>query len=784
MFAAKNELLTRPSGGYTIARSVRFRSSASAYLNRTPIVASSRTTWTWSGWVKRGTLGSIQQLFMAGAAGADYTALFFNSTDTLSLHNVASSANAGRKFTSALYRDPSAWYHMVAVFDTTNATANDRVILYVNGVRITSYSVDENPSASQVGQVNNNVVHTISKNSTAAVQYIDGYLTEVNFIDGAALTPSSFGTFNSYGVWQPKKYSGTYGTNGFYLNFSSNSTAAALGTDFSGNSNTWTVNNISVTAGATYDSMTDVPTLTSATVANYAVLNPLFAGTSSYLSNGNLTASISAANTNVLGTIQIPTSGKFYWEYQITTIAGGGAPMGGIATTSSTSPAVFYRADGNKIVDGTQTSYGATYTTTDTIGVAVDVDGGTIAFYKNNTSQGNITYAAAGFYPALRSNAATDVFNINFGQQPFTYTPPSGFVALNTYNLSTPTIPNGAAYMAATTYTGTGATQSIANTVNGTNFQPDFVWFKSRATTYAHALFDSVRGVTKGLETNSTGAEQTSTAGNDLSAFTSTGFTVGAPQNWNSPNNSGSNPVAWQWKANGTGVSNTSGTITSTVSANTTAGFAVVTYTGTGANATVGHGLGVAPSMIIFKSRTQASVDWPVYHISTGNDGGCNLNEAAAKTTSSTRFNNTTPTSTVFSVGSAVQTNGSTQSMLAYVFAAVAGYSAFGSYTGNGSADGPFVFLGFRPRFFMLKLTSGAGESWVMYDTARSTYNAATQFLVADQNIAELSSASFPFDFVSNGIKIRNALSYLNTNGATYIYMAFAENPFKYSLAR
>jgi hypothetical protein len=181
--------------------------------------------------------------------------------------------------------------------------------------------------------------------------------------------------------------------------------------------------------------MTDVPTLTSATAANYAVLNPLVAGTSSYISGGNLNASVSATNTSLLSTFQLPATGKFYWEYQITTIGGGGAPMGGIASTTTNSPAVFYRSNGNKLVDGTDTSYGATYTTTDTIGVAVDITGGTIVFYKNNTSQGSITYASSGFFPALRSNAATDAFNINFGQRPFTYTPPSGFVALNTYNL-------------------------------------------------------------------------------------------------------------------------------------------------------------------------------------------------------------------------------------------------------------------------------------------------------------------------------------------------------------
>jgi len=225
VWTTEQQLINQSAGRWPMAAtqvslSARFNSADSAYLNRTPASASNRTTWTWSGWVKRGSLGSVQQLFMAGAAGTDYTALFFNSTDTLCFHNVASSANAGRKFSSAVYRDPAAWYHIVAVWDTTNATAGNRMLLYVNGVQLTAFSPDENPSSSQVGQVNNNAVHTISKNSTAASQYVDGYMTEVNFIDGLALTPAYFGFNDSNtGAWTPKQYTGAYGTNGFYLQF-------------------------------------------------------------------------------------------------------------------------------------------------------------------------------------------------------------------------------------------------------------------------------------------------------------------------------------------------------------------------------------------------------------------------------------------------------------------------------------------------------------------------------------------------------------------------------------
>jgi hypothetical protein len=446
-----NVIHTFTSSGYLtpikfVGNSLRFRSSATAFLSRTPSVASSRTTWTWSGWVKRGTFGSVQELFMAGAAAADYTALFFNSTDTLSLHNVVSSANAGRKFTSALYRDPSAWYHMVAVFDTTNATANDRIILYVNGVRITSYSVDENPSASQVGQINNNVIHTISKNSTAAVQYIDGYLTEVNFIDGQALTPNSFGTFNSYGVWQPITYGGSYGTNGFYLPFSNTTSTTTLGYDFSPQGNNWTTNNISLTAGTTYDSMTDVPTLTSATAANYAVFNPVnvSGGGTTTITNGNLATSVGSTTTygKVLGSIGMST-GKWYWEVTVTAVGGAGNIGIGDGTAPSASfglggvaGEIAYQSSGNKYTNNSGTAYGATYTTNDIIGVAYDADAGSITFYKNNASQGAITGFSGTKFAAVGSGGGTNPqYAINFGQRPLTYTPPSGFLALNTFNL-------------------------------------------------------------------------------------------------------------------------------------------------------------------------------------------------------------------------------------------------------------------------------------------------------------------------------------------------------------
>jgi len=337
--------------------------------------------------------------------------------------------------------------------------------------------------------------------------------------------------------------------------------------------------------------------------------------------------------------------------------------------------------------------------------------------------------------------------------------------------------------MAATLYTGTLLSNPVSNAVNGVSFQPDWVWLKSRSAATSHKLTDSVRGVTKGLVSNSTDAETTDVQG--LTAFSSGGFTVGTNTDYN---NLAATYVAWQWKAGGTAVSNTAGSITSSVSANTTAGFSVVTYTGTGANATVGHGLGVAPKMIILWPRNNAGYVQPVWHTSLG--GSTDSDYLAISSTGARNYagpltglwNNTAPTSSVFSIGTSVYSNTSAINYVAYCFAPVAGYSAFGSYTGNGSADGPFVYLGFRPRWLMIKASSFAGESWYLFDTTRNTFNVIGEALVANQSSAEFSFVML--DVLSNGFKARTTNSLCNTSGATYIYMAFAENPFKYANAR
>jgi len=790
---------TSAGGGYQIERSLRFNSADSAYLNRTPASAGNRRTFTFNQWVKRAELGTRQVLFSAGLS--DGHAIELQADNTLSIY-ANNSASAITLTTTQVFRDPSAWGMLTIAFDTTQATAADRVKIYWNGTQITAFSTATYPSQNVTMEFNDTVPHNIGRRIIGTTFYCGLYMTEINFIDGQALTPSSFGeTDTNTGVWKPKAYSSTYGTNGFYLKFADNSgtTSTTLGKDSSGNGNNWTPNNFSVTAGAGNDSLVDSPTaygtdtgVGGSVRGNYGTWNPLMKASQVTLTNGNLDAAHGTfgTNTGVFGGIAV-SSGKWYWEETITALSSG-APFIGIMkpeaitqtfTTmyANTTSGYAYRSTGDKRTNSSDSAYGASYTTNDVIGVALDMDAGTLVFYKNGVSQGTAFSSLSGTFVAADANGTsggTYSSTINFGQRAFAYTAPSGFKALVTTNLPTPTI--GATsttqandYFDVSLWTGTGTAQSITNSGS---MQPDWVWTKTRSQANDHFLFDAIRGVGNYLRTNSTGAE--TTVAQTLTSFNSNGFSVGTD---NDTNASGRTFVGWQWNAGGSNATNTSGTITSTVRANTTSGFSVVTYTGTGSNATVGHGLGVAPAMIIVKNRG-ATTDWAVYHRSlTSAAYWLELNSTGGVSgPNSVVFNSTAPTSTVFSVGTNDRTN-ATNSYIAYCFAAVAGYSAFGSYTGNGSADGPFVYTGFRPRYVLIKDSTQA-FNWIVLDTSRDPYNVSQNYLLPNSSAAEGSTALW--DILSNGFKYRVAGGAGNTTNDVIIYAAFAEAPFKYSLAR
>ena len=560
-------------GGLQVNRSLRFNSDDSAYLNRTPSSATNRKTFTLSAWIKAPDVANSQQIILSSSSGSTpYTSIDFRDNNLRIIEWNGSSVTFQVK-TNALLRDVSAWYHVVFAVDTTQSTAADRVKIYVNGVQETSFATANYPSLNHDTHINNNQLHYIGDN--AATSYtgpLDGYLADVNFIDGQALAPTEFGSTDSDNNWNPKEYSGgSYGTNGFYLKFADNSNNAALGTDSSGNNNTWTVN--------------------------------------------NLVADI----------------------------------------TSSTNSA-----------------------------------------------------------------------------------------------------------MSAVTYTGNGS----SNSITGVGFKPDFVWLKGRSqTNVSHQLYDVVRGTSQMLQCDNTTPESTVSG---VTSFDTDGFTIGSN---GGTNNNSSTYIAWAWKAGGSASSNTDGTITSSVSVNTSYGFSIVSYTGNGSDATIGHGLGSTPKWIIKKFRSTTS-SWDVYHESVGAGKRLVLNTTADEASTSSYQN---VNSSTFDVHAGNNDNGATA--IAYCWSEVPSFSSFGSYTGNGSTSGPTITTGFKPRFILLKASTINGEDWVIMDTARSPSNPSNLLISPNNDSQEYSNSAYNTDFNDDGFQIKNTNPRWNTNGETYIYAAFAEKP-------
>ena len=320
-------------------------------------------------------------------------------------------------------------------------------------------------------------------------------------------------------------------------------------------------------------------------------------------------------------------------------------------------------------------------------------------------------------------------------------------------------------------YTGNGST----NAITGVGFQPDLTWVKVRSTAAYHVLQDAVRGATGTANYSMISASAASDVSDAITSFNSDGFSLGTDSNARS-NANGETQVAWNWLgANGT-AANTNGDIASTVSANTTSGFSIVSYTGTGSNATVGHGLGSTPKMIIVKNRS-GTQGWGVYHASLGNTKYLQLNAADAAGTASTFWNNTTPTNQVFSIGTSGWVNDSGSNYIAYCFAEKQGFSKFGSYVGNGNADGTFVYTGFKPAFVLTKYSTSTSGWWQILDNKRDVYNPTSHALFANVNDSEYNLSNYHTDYLSNGFKLRNTLAGGNASGGTYIYMAFAEEP-------
>ena len=768
---------------YEIERSLRVNDNDSAYLSRTPSSAGNRRTFTISVWTKRANLTGA--LFGSYISDSDRATLRFSS-DYLEFQ---SSGGASVK-TNAVFRDSSAWYHIVCAIDTTQGTQSNRGKLYVNGVQqeLSSNSFSQDVETS----VNNNSLHVLGTRwaSDSANMLYDGYLAEVNLIDGLALDPSYFGATDAItGQWNPKKYGGGYGTNGFYLNFSDNSgtTATTLGKDSSGNGNNFTPNNFSVSAGAGNDSLEDSPT------NNFPTINPLAGYSTNFVSasNGNLDFSM-ANNHWAISTFTIPASGKWYFECVFTDVQSGDVSVFNPNMINDDSNSFDGRWNGISFsageirVDNSTVQSSLTSLANNTIyGILIDRDAGTVSFSIAGSVEGSAVNISSmtdsstlSIVNRRQSSSGTNpIGSQNYGQRPFSHLP-TGYKALSSANLPDPTILLPNKHFDTLLYTGNAST----NNITGLEFQPDWLWIKSRVQAYGHYLWDTVRGTgSKALATSSTSAEPID--GTSLVSFNSDGFSFSGNSGVNDTSSGTNGFVAWNWNAGGSTVTNTDGSISSQVRANPTAGFSIIGYTGINGAGTIGHGLGVAPKAVIVRRRDSAS-DWAVYHGEIGNTKRLVLNSAAGESNASASWwNNTSPTSTTISLGSDAGTGGSTDNYIVYAFNEVAGYSKFGSYTGNGSDDGTFVFMGFKPAWIMIKMTSGS-DDWPMYDNKRDPFNVGDHRIFANTTGAEGAVGQEHFDFVSNGIKFRKNKNPFNTSGSTYIYFAFAESPFKNARAR
>jgi hypothetical protein len=763
----------------TIDRSLRFTIAGAKWLRRTVSGANART-FTISTWVKG----------VGVASGGPNSPLIIGGTDAQSEASYAQltgivmviSASLNVISTTAVFNNPAKWYHSVWVVDTTQATPTNRVKMYVDGVPATLAPTQGGWPAQNANiyvnggmGINNRPVGT----AATAGFYGEGYLADYNYIDGQALTPTSFGQFDGNNYWVPKTYSGTYGTAGFHLDFSDSTNTTTIAADSSGNGNNWIAQNISLTTGSTYDSMVDTPT------NNYATLNPLngvsLNGTGATLSNSNLTATAgptASTGTFFTGTL-LPLAGKFYVEITIAAVGTANINFGLLAEVASstysnvnTILATLYSSVSqcSIAVSGTTVQSNLGFAAANEVyGVAYDAGAGTVQFYRNGSVFGtqisgiatvNRTFA---LYVSRDSIGSASAAHLNFGQRPFTYTPPTGFVALSENNISE---------------------------VIGDLESPDLVWIKSRSAVQSHTLFDSVRGVGNILSTDTTAPESIDV--NSLRQFNKNGFYLGNSATVNTLNNS---YVAWAWKAGTTTVTNTTGSITSQVRANPTSGFSVVTYTGNGIDgSTVGHGLGISPNLVIVRTRNNSG-NFRVMHTSLAASTNVYLNATNAADVITVTGGGgiaTTPSSTTFTLttgasSNANNVNASAWTYVAYCFAEIVGYSKFGSYTGNGSADGPFVYCGFKPAFLMIKRTDSATANWNMFDSIRNPSNVVNRAFFPNASSAEVEDTNRMLDFTSTGFKIRQgapATTEFNGSGGSFIFIAFAEAPLKYSLAR
>ena len=825
---------TLAAGGYDIDNSCRFETS---YMRRTNTAGSAGTNFTISFWFKRSALttGSAawtnpytQYLYNGDTSyspgNQDVAVLLRN--DTLAIISGSPEFNV---WTSAKFRDTSAWTHVVGEIDTTESTDTDRVKLYINGTR---YPVADMTGASGSGgpqwpaedatfdNTNDAFLQSVGGRETGVdtlLMGFSGYISEFHFVDGSSLEPDSFGETGDYGEWKPIEYTGSHGTTGFHLDFS---TGANLGDDKSGNANDFTVKQ----GAAASDQMTDTPTNNFATlsVIDDSIVNK---GT---FSEGNLKYTGTSGGYYQCGQVgTMHTNQKIYYETLITKTPAGDWNLMGFAPDNF-NPSQFSANNADTDLPGKNGNHGVTMkfdhpyyvyydgsstlsyqpgiADDDIISLAFDPATGKFWIAKNGVwaGTGGTGNPATGAYPLVTlTNLAhtwtahqgcynpTAEIVCNFGQDGtfagnktaggnaddngygnFFYDVPAGFLALCSKNLTDCAVIPSEHFNTILYDDGAGAK-------TGVGFQPDLVWLKSRGSAYGHRLTDSERGVTKSLASDATAYETTDSTG--LTAFGADGFTVGADTDY--ADTTGDGMVAWCWKGGSDASSTTTGTGTGkayTASYNASAGFSIVSYLGNGsAGHTIPHHLGIKPQLIFVKRRPTGNDSWAVYNEPSGATKYMNLDAAGAAQTGIYHWNNTEPTSSVFTLYTNGGSNQNDIAYIAYLFGSIEGYSKIGSYEGNGNADGAFVYCGFRPAFIITKSVDST-SAWQIFDSKREGFNVDNDVLEADATSAETTTDYI--DTLSNGFKSRIAT---DPNVAeSYIYMAFAETPFKNANAR
>ena len=832
-------------GGKEIERSLRFDNGDGAHLTRTPSSAGNQKKWTFSCWIKRSELGGSgfnagEKRIFGGDANASH--IFITSGETLrwDLSPESSGSASATLTTNRLMRDHINWFHLVCALDTDESTADNRMRMYINGVEETSFDTRNNPSS---GLSNNAInaasLHTIGRRTSAQGSdgmRFDGYMAEINFIDGQQYDASYFGyTEPQTGIWRPKRYEGAYGQNGFHLDFSDTTSTTTVGHDKSGNGNHFALVNLD-----TYDALIDTPTNNFATCV---MMGTGFSSGANY-SQGNLRlvtgGSSSARNLDRQAiSSYIFNKGKWYAEVRYiggNLFVGFGPWQIMVNPESNNNKYVYvYHANGRRYIrtGGSESTavHGASFTTGDIMGVFIDMDAPTpLAYFSKNgqwadgsgaNNQANPTVATelggnfftedldrnlvgyGGFLFSSTDGGTSTTAQANFGQDStfsggttaggfkdstgigdFKYPVPSGALSLCSKNLTRLNkergteckIINPKKHFDVLTYTGDGSSN---NTVTGLQFKPDMVWIKGRSGSTSHIIQDVVRG--NFILYPDTEAQDGATGGGWVKSFNGDGFTtdVNAPINTN-----GATYVAWCWKAGGASVTNDDGTIQTTISANQEAGFSIVTWSGNGsAGATLGHGLGKKPKMIIVKRRTGGTQDWfmDVGEIENARGGRYwRLRGAISPQTDTNVFPTTSPTSTVFSVGADAGVNASGSTYVAYIWTDIPGYSAFGTYRGNGDTDGQYITTGFKPRYVMTKRS--AVDGWSIWDSQRSGgHNLIHNRVGAGYNNVEstaISSGTSLCDFYGNGFKWRGQSNDTNGDGDNYVYMCFGEESF------